>query len=232
MKITFPCHGCGRKLKSRAGEVGRTRKCPVCATRVTCPEPVVEARYVAADLLEAEVVEAEVVPAALKASPATRRGAGAGNGAAAAAATPASEPRPAFNPFDDIDDDPYQLASPDPVEASATTDDPQRPCPMCGEMILASAVKCRFCGEVFDPKLKKGKSKKRRKSSRGGGVSLSGSRDVGIGLVCIVAGLGLTAFSYASAAGKGGGTYFIYHGLVICGVIQLFRGITGLGRSD
>ena len=31
----------------------------------------------------------------------------------------------------------------------------RRPCPMCGEMILATAAKCRFCGEAFDPTLKK-----------------------------------------------------------------------------
>ncbi len=37
---------------------------------------------------------------------------------------------------------------------------------MCGEMIVATAAKCRFCGEVFDPTIKKlkkgGKGKKAR----------------------------------------------------------------------
>jgi hypothetical protein len=40
----------------------------------------------------------------------------------------------------------------------------RRPCPMCGEMIAAAAVKCRYCGEVLDETLKK----KKRKKSRGG----------------------------------------------------------------
>jgi hypothetical protein len=31
----------------------------------------------------------------------------------------------------------------------------RRPCPMCGEMILTRAVKCRFCGEVFDPVIRR-----------------------------------------------------------------------------
>ena len=31
---------------------------------------------------------------------------------------------------------------------------------MCGEMILTSAAQCRYCGEVFDPTLKKAKGKK------------------------------------------------------------------------
>ena len=38
--------------------------------------------------------------------------------------------------------------------------EPHRPCPMCGEMIVANAAKCRFCGEVFDKTLRR----KRRKS--------------------------------------------------------------------
>ena len=41
----------------------------------------------------------------------------------------------------------------------------RRPCPMCGEMILTSAAKCRFCGEVFDatiPKVKKKGARKKR----------------------------------------------------------------------
>lgn len=39
--------------------------------------------------------------------------------------------------------------------------DQRKPCPMCGEMIQADAVKCRYCGEIFDPVLKK-KQKKAR----------------------------------------------------------------------
>lgn len=31
----------------------------------------------------------------------------------------------------------------------------RRPCPMCGEMILTTAIKCRFCGEVFDEVLRR-----------------------------------------------------------------------------
>ena len=30
-------------------------------------------------------------------------------------------------------------------------------------MIVVNAAKCRYCGEVFDPTLKKSKSKKKRK---------------------------------------------------------------------
>jgi hypothetical protein len=30
----------------------------------------------------------------------------------------------------------------------------RRPCPACGEAIVATARKCRFCGEIFDPALR------------------------------------------------------------------------------
>src|SRR5262245_43529494 len=52
----------------------------------------------------------------------------------------------------------YGVVEPPTPAAPAT--ESRRPCPMCGEMILATAAKCRYCGEVFDPTLKKAKSKK------------------------------------------------------------------------
>jgi predicted RNA-binding Zn-ribbon protein involved in translation (DUF1610 family) len=54
-------------------------------------------------------------------------------------------------------DQPYGVVEPQPAADSST--ERRRPCPMCGEMILATAAKCRFCGEVFDPALKKGKGR-------------------------------------------------------------------------
>jgi len=50
-------------------------------------------------------------------------------------------------------------------EVVAERDDDRRPCPACGEMIIADAAKCRFCGEIFDPELKRLEKKKKRKSS-------------------------------------------------------------------
>ena len=59
---------------------------------------------------------------------------------------------------------------------------------MCGEMIVATAAKCRFCGEVFDPTLKKIKSKKKKKKSYSAeDESLTGS-EIAIGILCSVVG--------------------------------------------
>src|SRR5690242_4122227 len=51
----------------------------------------------------------------------------------------------------------YAVAAPESTEGSA---EKRRPCPMCGEMILMDAVKCRFCGEIFDETLKRAEGKK------------------------------------------------------------------------
>ena len=39
----------------------------------------------------------------------------------------------------------------------------RRPCPMCGEMILTTAARCRFCDEIFDSSLENTKARKSRK---------------------------------------------------------------------
>jgi predicted RNA-binding Zn-ribbon protein involved in translation (DUF1610 family) len=38
--------------------------------------------------------------------------------------------------------------------APAAGEEARRPCPECGEMIVAGAAKCRFCNAIFDPRLK------------------------------------------------------------------------------
>ncbi len=55
-------------------------------------------------------------------------------------------------------DDDFDVEPP----AQLPAQDDRKPCPMCGEMISRDAVKCRYCGEVFDPLLKQ-KAKKTRK---------------------------------------------------------------------
>jgi predicted RNA-binding Zn-ribbon protein involved in translation (DUF1610 family) len=51
------------------------------------------------------------------------------------------------------------------VEPPAEIPEGRRPCPKCGEMILLTAVKCRFCGEIFDTVLRQKEEKTKRLSS-------------------------------------------------------------------
>jgi hypothetical protein len=54
-------------------------------------------------------------------------------------------------------------APPPPLPGSAATPgDDRRPCPVCGELIPRTALKCRYCNEIFDERLKKEAAKKQR----------------------------------------------------------------------
>ncbi|MGP0069885.1 MAG: hypothetical protein ACLQGP_40570 [Isosphaeraceae bacterium] len=65
-----------------------------------------------------------------------------------------------LDPYGDLGEDkPYAVAGTASAEAAGSATEDRRPCPMCGEMIVATAAKCRFCGEVFDPTIKKLKKK-------------------------------------------------------------------------
>jgi predicted RNA-binding Zn-ribbon protein involved in translation (DUF1610 family) len=67
-----------------------------------------------------------------------------------------SQPPAGLDPYADLDEGkPYGVAEPQPGAAASA--EGRRPCPMCGEMILTTAAKCRYCGEVFDSTLKRGK---------------------------------------------------------------------------
>lgn len=71
-----------------------------------------------------------------------------------------------------VDDDSNAFGDADSYDSPADESDERKPCPACGEMIVARAAKCRYCGEIFDKKLKRsGKSSSR---SRGGSSTLAG----------------------------------------------------------
>jgi predicted RNA-binding Zn-ribbon protein involved in translation (DUF1610 family) len=57
---------------------------------------------------------------------------------------------PEHNPRDDI----FGVESLSADPSMPAQDAERRPCPMCGELIVATAAKCRFCGAVFDRRLR------------------------------------------------------------------------------
>jgi predicted RNA-binding Zn-ribbon protein involved in translation (DUF1610 family) len=72
---------------------------------------------------------------------------------------------------EEVSEDDADAAESDPFSGIDSYDSPalepsdiRKPCPVCGEMIVSNAAKCRYCGEIFDPKLKKAAAKKKSKS--------------------------------------------------------------------
>jgi predicted RNA-binding Zn-ribbon protein involved in translation (DUF1610 family) len=91
-----------------------------------------------------------------------------------------SQPPSGHDPYADLDDaTPYGVVEPQPGAASSA--EGRRPCPMCGEMILTTAAKCRYCGEVFDASLKKTRSKK---SKFGPGDASLSTGDIVVAVLC------------------------------------------------
>jgi hypothetical protein len=63
-------------------------------------------------------------------------------------------------------EDEYAVEGPGEDEGAAGPAEPdRRPCPACGETIARAAVKCRYCGEILDPRHKARKSRRRGASA-------------------------------------------------------------------
>ncbi len=147
------CPSCQKKIKAPDSAAGKKAKCPSCGTVMMLP----------ALAQDAEVINQDVPLTPPPSDPLSTPLGGGG-----------------ISDLLDEADDMYSLektpggtggASPsssDPFasgSAPSAVDSgvPRRPCPACGEMIIMSALKCRFCGEAFDPGLK------RKQRRRGGG---------------------------------------------------------------
>ena len=71
-------------------------------------------------------------------------------------------PRSQPTVVDDDHDPTFDDVADDEADAPAAASDQRKSCPMCGEQIVASAVKCRFCGEILDSRIR---SRHRRRVS-------------------------------------------------------------------
>jgi hypothetical protein len=86
------------------------------------------------------------------------------------------------DPYGDLNpDEPYALVEPPAGAPAAPAAESRRPCPMCGEMILTTAAKCRYCGEIFDPALRKAE---RKRSKFGPEAESLSTGDILVGLLC------------------------------------------------
>src|SRR5262245_43365033 len=112
--------------------------CPSCGNKIKAPDSAAGKKgacpqckgvvHIPVPEVEAEVVEAEAVD-------------------------PAPESMPSWL-LESRGTIPLEGGDPSPATASEPGEN-RRPCPACGEFIAATALKCRFCGEIFDAKLKK-----------------------------------------------------------------------------
>ncbi|MFN0195394.1 MAG: hypothetical protein ACKVT0_01510 [Planctomycetaceae bacterium] len=110
---------------------------------------------------------------------------------------------------------------PDLVDIDDYVVDDQKPCPACGEMIRKTATKCRFCGEIFDPILKKQAKKRQRSSGNADADEDLSTGDYIVAILC--SGIGCIAGIVWMIQGKPKGSkmFFISFGMqIFWGVIQ------------
>lgn len=104
----------------------------------------------------------------------------------------------------------------------------RKPCPMCGEMIAQTALKCRFCGEIFDPALKEAEARKKKKKRRHSSSSSSSYEDdemsVGdwiVAVICPV--IGCIAGIVWLIQGKSKGGTMLVTSLIVFGISTAVR---------
>ena len=133
-----------------------------------------------------------------------------------------------------------QIPEPDDVlDAEAADDNPfagedissdgatenRKPCPACGEMIVKTAAKCRFCGEIFDPALKKKAKAKGKKSFITGTDPDSEDMSTGDWVIAIIcSNIGCIAGIVWMIQGKPKGTKMF----AVSFGMQIFWGLVGL----
>jgi phage FluMu protein Com len=133
MPIEFRCPACDKLLRTSEDKAGLTANCPDCGELVTVPTPAQQTR----DERFTALPSASAPPPAPPASTAP---------SAPPSSGPVGVPLPATGSAEDWIYGGGKVAAP----ATSPAAQPTRPCPVCGETILAAARVCKFCGEKFD----------------------------------------------------------------------------------
>ena len=123
-------------------------------------------------------------------------------------------PEPAY----ELDEAPIPVAKKKREEKDE--DEGRKPCPMCGEMIREEALKCRYCGEIFDPELRKRQKKKKKGSDPGDEMSTG---DYVVAFLC--SGIGCIAGIVWMIQGKPKGTKMFIISLIMSFIWGAIRGI-------
>jgi hypothetical protein len=131
----------------------------------------------------------------------------------------------ALDIYGDIGDEKPYAMTPGPADAPAPGTEARKPCPMCGEMIVVSAAKCRFCGEIFDPAVKKAaRSGKGGKKGKFKGVPAQ-QRNLVIFLLIEIAGnVTFASIRRNAAGGPDGDTSLV----ALCALAAVMVGAIGM----
>jgi hypothetical protein len=101
---------------------------------------------------------------------------------------------------------------------------------MCKLVNPATAVLCD-CGWSFvDRKLAERPRDLAREDVRQHERRAGAHRQLGIGALLLLGGVGITAATYATAS-TSGGSYVIAYGAIIVGIIKIIRGTVGLNQN-
>jgi predicted RNA-binding Zn-ribbon protein involved in translation (DUF1610 family) len=114
---------------------------------------------------------------------------------------PGSPPPPESNLMGDV---PATAPSQPPADPAAQRQAPQRrPCPTCGELIIATAAKCRFCGAIFDARLCGSSSRQHGQSYHGFAVTSLVLGILALPTACFGIVFGIVAIIFSAIASNG-----------------------------
>lgn len=113
------------------------------------------------------------------------------------------------------------------VAEPAPTEGARRPCPRCGESIPVKAMKCRFCGAIFDPRLAKEEAAQKRAGASPGDEDLTAGEWV---LAILCSGIGCILGIVWMCQGKPKGKKMFFVSLAVALIWTAIRAVLESSR--